>query len=221
MTARTAPAVGNSTDTRTAMNDLLARIAARKETKTTDRPTHRDCGGRIRPAAYGYPATCDACAAEPVPTADIIPPTDTEGAPMTSQPTTAQQVAAALNNWNRQPAEDQDPANWFDIVEDADPINEIDDEFGAHTGDTAVFADGSSVEYTPGSFGGDWTANEAHECDDDFLAIDPSDPNPGSTLQYTREEYEAAGGDYAAMVEEFRTAGAWCCYEVDGVKIAH
>ena len=38
------------------------------------RPTHRDCGGRIRPAAYGLPATCDACAADPVPDSDILPP---------------------------------------------------------------------------------------------------------------------------------------------------
>ena len=40
-----------------------------------ERPTHRDCGGRIRPAAYGLPATCDACAADRVAAADIIPPT--------------------------------------------------------------------------------------------------------------------------------------------------
>ncbi len=141
---------------------------------------------------------------------------------MNRPPTTAQQVAEALNEWDRQAPENQDPANWFDIVDDADPINEIEDEFGTESGDTAVFADGSSIEYTPGAFGGHWTANEAHECEGPFLATDPTDPNPDATQQWnSREEYEAAGGDYEAMRNEFRTAGAWCCYQIDGIKIAH
>ncbi len=45
-------------------------------TTRTDRPTHRDCGGRIRPAAFGYPATCDACDAGPVSAANIDQPTE-------------------------------------------------------------------------------------------------------------------------------------------------